>query len=152
MRARTRAQGPTRTFFLILFPYGTFITFCIETPQPMKVFTTYIYILALTPSNNWMGLCGSHALVDPIARRGLAVCSVTNSVTNSATSSVTNSVTTSVAISGGRERAWNVRSPEIEPWCSLEALWKLDRTLWSVWRHEMKPWRPRRPQMEPWSV
>ena len=28
----------------------------------------YIYILALTPSNNWMGACGLHALVDPIAR------------------------------------------------------------------------------------
>ena len=28
----------------------------------------YIYILALTPSNNWMGACGLLALVDPIAR------------------------------------------------------------------------------------
>ena len=27
-----------------------------------------MYILALTPSNNWMGFCGSHVLVDTIGR------------------------------------------------------------------------------------
>ena len=35
----------------------------------------YIYTLMLIPSNNWIGFCGLHALVDPIARSNpFSVC------------------------------------------------------------------------------
>ena len=98
----------------------------------------YIYTLALTPSNNWMGACGLHALVDPIAR-SMPFSMFGHKFGHNFGHNFGRNC-------GQTEREWSFWSGQIEPWC----FWRPEMEPWGTLDHQM-PCFPRNLE-GPWGV
>ena len=62
------------------------------------------------PSNNWMGVCGSFATVEPTICWIHSACPLTNSITNSINKSIPNSIPNSIQVLARRDHIGSASS------------------------------------------